>query len=195
MRNPPRPLLLALVVLFALVPAAGMAKLPPGGQFARIDHVADGDTVDLTNGQRVRLVQIDTPEVYYSPECYGKQASRITKRLLPPGTAVRLYPETEDRRGRRLRPPAPLRVPRPRRSRRQRPARAHRCSCSVLLRLPAWPLRPSLGAPRPPCSATPSRPLGPLPWDAVGPKPWRLDRAALGGVTVSSCMSIRGPSW
>ena len=29
-----------------------------------IDHVADGDTVALRNGQRVRLVQIDTPEVY-----------------------------------------------------------------------------------------------------------------------------------
>jgi len=59
----------------------------------RIDHVADGDTVDLTNGVRVRLVQIDTPEVYFHPECYGRQASALTKRLLPPGTAVRLARE------------------------------------------------------------------------------------------------------
>jgi len=59
----------------------------------RIDHVADGDTVDLTNGARVRLVQIDTPEVYSHPECYGKKASTVTKRLLPPGTAVRLTSE------------------------------------------------------------------------------------------------------
>jgi micrococcal nuclease len=56
----------------------------------RIDHVADGDTVDLRNGQKVRLVQIDTPEVYFGTECYGPQASALTKRLLPPGTAVRL---------------------------------------------------------------------------------------------------------
>jgi micrococcal nuclease len=92
MRLPPR--LLPLVVLAALVGAtAAAAKLPPGGQLARIDHVADGDTVDLTNGQRVRLVQIDTPEVYFTPECYGAQASAITKRLLPPGTLVRLYSE------------------------------------------------------------------------------------------------------
>jgi hypothetical protein len=41
----------------------------------------------------VRLVQIDTPEVYFSPECYGKQASGITKRLLPPATSVRLTTE------------------------------------------------------------------------------------------------------
>jgi micrococcal nuclease len=59
----------------------------------RIDHVADGDTVDLTNGAKVRLVQIDTPEVYFSPECYGRQASTLTKRLLPPGTAVRVTRE------------------------------------------------------------------------------------------------------
>jgi len=101
--------LLGLAAVLGVVGPAGAdgAKLPPGGQLARIDHVADGDTVDLTNGQRVRLVQIDTPEVYYSAECYGAQASAITKRLLPPGTLVRLYrePKTDavDEYGRLLR--------------------------------------------------------------------------------------------
>jgi hypothetical protein len=59
----------------------------------RIDHVADGDTVDLTNGARVTLVQVDTPDVYFSPECYGRQASALTKRLLRPGTEVLLTRE------------------------------------------------------------------------------------------------------
>jgi endonuclease YncB( thermonuclease family) len=59
----------------------------------RIDHVADGDTVTLTNGARVRLVQIDTPEVFFGVECYGRRASEVTTRLLPPGTRVRLLPE------------------------------------------------------------------------------------------------------
>jgi micrococcal nuclease len=45
------------------------------------------------NGQRVRLVQIDTPEVYFGTECYGPQASATTKRLLPDGTRVRLLAE------------------------------------------------------------------------------------------------------
>ena len=45
------------------------------------------------NGQRVRLVQIDTPEVYFGTECDGRQASATTKRLLPEGTRVRLLPE------------------------------------------------------------------------------------------------------
>jgi len=73
----------------------------------RIDHVADGDTITLSNGRRVRLVQIDTPEVYFHPECYGHAASQATKRMLPAGSRVRLYPEpatdSVDQYGRLLR--------------------------------------------------------------------------------------------
>jgi endonuclease YncB( thermonuclease family) len=59
----------------------------------RVDHVVDGDTIALRNGQRVRLVQIDTPEVFFGAECYGHAASLQAKRLLPPGTRVRLFAE------------------------------------------------------------------------------------------------------
>jgi len=83
-----------VAVLGLAAGAAGAAKLPRGGgHFARIAYVIDGDTVELANGAHVRLVQIDTPEVHNSPECYGEQASAITKRLLPRGTVVRLYAE------------------------------------------------------------------------------------------------------
>jgi endonuclease YncB( thermonuclease family) len=57
----------------------------------RIDHVSDGDIVVLNSGDRVRLVQIDTPEVYFGTD--GPQASATTKQLLPEGTPVRLLPE------------------------------------------------------------------------------------------------------
>jgi micrococcal nuclease len=86
------------VVLLALV-AATVAPNASGSRGAavqvgyRIDHVTDGDTVVLRNGQRVRLVQIDAPEVFSGTECYGREASAATKRLLPPGTWVRLAPE------------------------------------------------------------------------------------------------------
>jgi micrococcal nuclease len=80
--------------------------LPAAAPAFRIDRVVDGDTVELTNGVRVRLVQIDTPEVE-EPECYGQEASALTRRLLPPGTAVFLLaePATDriDRYGRLLR--------------------------------------------------------------------------------------------
>jgi len=91
------------VAALALVSPAA-AAVPP---VYRIDHVTDGDTVVLRNGQRVRLVQIDTPEVYFGVECYGRQASATTKRLLPPGTRVRLFAEpatdSADQYGRLLR--------------------------------------------------------------------------------------------
>jgi micrococcal nuclease len=85
-----------LAVLFGVVVLSIAGAAPASvtvGQLGRIDHVADGDTVDLMNGARVRLVQIDTPEVYFTAECYGRQASAVTKRLLPAGTLVRLTSE------------------------------------------------------------------------------------------------------
>ena len=85
-------LLLALVVATVAPNASGSREAAVQVVY-RIDHVTDGDTVVLRNGQRVRLVQIDTPEVFFGTECYGPQASATAKRLLPPGTRVRLFPE------------------------------------------------------------------------------------------------------
>src|SRR5689334_18059291 len=70
--------------------AAASLGQPP---IYRVDHVIDGDTIALRNGQHVRLVQIDTPEVYFGTECYGRQASATTKRLLPEDSRVRLFVE------------------------------------------------------------------------------------------------------
>ena len=55
---------------------------------AVVASVIDGDTIELVGGQRVRLVQIDTPEKHV--ECYGDQASALTRRLIPAGTHVRI---------------------------------------------------------------------------------------------------------
>ena len=86
---------------------AGAARAPANPPAFRVGRVVDGDTITLRNGARVRLVQIDTPEVYYGAECYGRQASTVTKRLLRPGTLVRLLrePATDkiDQYGRLLR--------------------------------------------------------------------------------------------
>lgn len=82
-----RPALAALAVALVL---GSVASASPT---YRVDHVIDGDTLELGNGQRVRLVQIDTPEVFFGSECYGRAASRVAKRLLPPGTRVRLVAE------------------------------------------------------------------------------------------------------
>jgi len=70
-------------------------------------HVVDGDTIRVTNGVSVRLVQIDAPETDAGPECFGERATRALRRLLPPGTRIRLVADPHldavDRYGRLLR--------------------------------------------------------------------------------------------
>lgn len=70
-------------------------------QKARVIKVIDGDTVDVRlNGRkkRVRLIGIDTPEVYGGVECGGKKASTAAKRMLPRRTRVTLVSDpTQDR--------------------------------------------------------------------------------------------------
>jgi micrococcal nuclease len=71
---------------------------------AVVRQVIDGDTIALTDGTRVRLVQIDTPERV--GECYGQEAAELTRRLLPPGTHIRIEQDPaldeQDRFGRKL---------------------------------------------------------------------------------------------
>ncbi len=87
------------VAVVALAAGAALGRAQPAAvahanaSVFRISRVVDGDTVALTNGARIRLVQIDTPEVYFDSECYGREASAVAKRLLPVGTGVRLSPE------------------------------------------------------------------------------------------------------
>jgi endonuclease YncB( thermonuclease family) len=96
-----------LVALSVLLAAPAAFAKAPAAHVYRIARVVDGDTVYLTNGAKIRLVQIDTPEVYFGAECWGHQASAETSRLLPVGTLVRLASEpatdSVDRYGRLLR--------------------------------------------------------------------------------------------
>jgi len=84
--------------------AAGNGTIPRGARTDVVAYVVDGDTVALARLGRARLIGIDTPEVYGQVECYGRQASAFTKRLLAPGTRVyvRLGTEPRDRYGRAL---------------------------------------------------------------------------------------------
>ena len=80
-------------------------------QSARVIRVIDGDTVEvrLSTGAKkdVRLVGIDTPDVYGGTECGGPEASESLKRILPPNTRVTLLSDVsqddKDRYGRLLR--------------------------------------------------------------------------------------------
>ncbi len=93
-------------MLIGVLALAAFALLTRGNakQNAVVARVIDGDTIELVGGQRVRLVQIDTPEKRI--ECYGDQASALTRRLIPAGTHVRIEQDPKldqvDRFGRKL---------------------------------------------------------------------------------------------
>lgn len=95
------------LVLFGLVLVLAAPAGASRSQLFRISYVIDGDTVVLANGAHVRLVQIDAPEVHSGPECYGAQAQAFLRRLLTPGTTVRVEADPKldqvDRYGRLLR--------------------------------------------------------------------------------------------
>jgi micrococcal nuclease len=97
--------LLALLIVAALALGAFvLLTRDSSAAGAVVEHVIDGDTIALADGTRVRLVQIDTPEK--GDECYGDEASELTRRLLPSGTHVRIEQDPaldqEDRFGRKL---------------------------------------------------------------------------------------------
>jgi endonuclease YncB( thermonuclease family) len=96
----PLRLLLSLCLLVAALVAGGAVGAPS----STVASVTDGDTLRLTNGQRVRLVQIDAPE---RSECYATEARDALLRLAPVGSSIALESDLAldqiDRFGRLLR--------------------------------------------------------------------------------------------
>ena len=85
-------------------PPAGGFPGPSGTRSAVVTRNTDGDTFWLSAIGKVRLIGVDTPEVFGRTECFGRAASAFTKRVLPPGTHVRyrLGVDPRDRYGRAL---------------------------------------------------------------------------------------------
>ena len=72
-----------------------------------VKRVIDGDTIELSNGKRVRYIGIDTPETVdprKSVQCFGREAAEENKRLVD-GKTVRLEKDISetDKYGRLLR--------------------------------------------------------------------------------------------
>ncbi len=88
-------------LIFAVLLLAGCAAedtlVVEGGGNGRVALIADGDTLRLTDGRRIRLVQIDAPEP--GSECFGNEAARSLAELVPPGSEVELErdPALDDR--------------------------------------------------------------------------------------------------
>ena len=99
-----------LAALFCALALAGCsessADSADGGArtAAQVTKHTDGDTLWLSGIGKVRLIGIDTPEVYGQVECYGRQASAFVERTVPLGSEVRyrLGIDERDRYGRAL---------------------------------------------------------------------------------------------
>ncbi len=93
-----------------LATGCGSSPAPSTSQLSRaesgtVGRVSDGDTLRLADGRKVRIVQIDAPEL--ETDCYGQPARRALLRLASPGTRVTLERDpaldATDRYGRLLR--------------------------------------------------------------------------------------------
>jgi micrococcal nuclease len=83
---------------------SGPALHPCGPTSAVVDYVIDGDTVVLEDGQRVRYLLIDTPEITKDAnDCYGAEARDYNNMLVTGRTIEIEYDEEcQDRYGRLL---------------------------------------------------------------------------------------------
>jgi endonuclease YncB( thermonuclease family) len=87
-----------LLTLLTLPLACGGTHGDPSA--GTVADVLDGDTITLTDGRHVRLVQLDAPETDEG-ECYAGEAKRVLERLLPPGMGVEIETDPAlDRRDR-----------------------------------------------------------------------------------------------
>ena len=60
-------------------------SIPSTAEKALVARVIDGDTIQLADGRKVRLIGVDTPETVHPQkevEYYGKEASDFTKSML-----------------------------------------------------------------------------------------------------------------
>jgi endonuclease YncB( thermonuclease family) len=78
---------LILVSASLVVSAAGVAGETQRSETAVVASIYDSDTLSLRDGRRVRLVQIDTPELG-SGECYSRAARTVLLSLAPIGRPV-----------------------------------------------------------------------------------------------------------
>lgn len=85
--NMKRIIVMYLFALALFLPACSASNQPQanGQMEATVKRVVDGDTFELENGEKVRMIGMDTPETVkpnHPVEPYGKEASNFTKELL-----------------------------------------------------------------------------------------------------------------
>ena len=98
--------LVALAAIVVALAGVQLSSAAPIAQPVTVASIYDGDTLTLTSGERIRLLQIDTPELG-SGECYSRAARSALLALAPIGSRITLESDARldqvDRYGRLLR--------------------------------------------------------------------------------------------
>jgi len=95
---------LALIGALLVTAALALSASPGQGEQAVVKWVADGDTVILTDGRRLRYLGINCPETAHDrepAEPFGAAARRMNQKLVAAGT-IRFVAAGKDRYGRIL---------------------------------------------------------------------------------------------
>ena len=74
--------LASTLLLGALLSTGCTGEKGGGAKRYVVTNVVDGDTIDIDDGRRIRLLGIDTPERFTSPECYGDEAFNHLAQML-----------------------------------------------------------------------------------------------------------------
>ena len=69
-------------------PVPRQAATIPAANKCVVGRIADGDSFECSNGERIRLLLVDSPELAQGKS--GDSAKKILTSLMPPGTSVRL---------------------------------------------------------------------------------------------------------
>lgn len=80
-------------------PAGGGIPVPARAEEMTVVSIHDGDTLNLRDRtgttETVRIIGIDTPEIYPEYECFGDEATDELFRLAPVGSTVRVTTDVE----------------------------------------------------------------------------------------------------
>jgi micrococcal nuclease len=95
------------LLLFAVGCGRAFSREPPAAMTVTVVRVVDGDTIIVRirgRPERVRLIGVDAPETWLRHDCFGAEATRALRRLVPPGSSVRAVGDVApyDRYRRRL---------------------------------------------------------------------------------------------
>jgi len=70
----------------------------PSAEFAIVKRVVDGDTIELSDGRKVRYIGVDTPELHHPTkgvQCFGKEAMEKNKQLVE-GKTIRMEKDVSE---------------------------------------------------------------------------------------------------